>query len=78
MSLGVVSGRRDEGKRQEFRDEVDEGIWYSNPNPAALRDRDRTRGGDGYAVPEEQFGYEDTAYAGSAGQVGRASLEERL
>ena len=78
MSLGVVNGKKGRGERREFNHEVNEGIWDSNPNPATLRDRSRTRGGDGYAVPEEQFGYEDTAYTGSAGQVGRTSLDGRL
>ena len=78
MSLGMVDGKKDGGKRGVFNDEVDARIWDSNPNPAALRDMGRTRGGNGYAVPEEQFGYEDTAYAGSAGQMGRINLEERL
>lgn len=51
-----------------------------NPNPAAAG-RSKPRGGarEGYAVPEEQFAYdEDTVYHGAAGQVGRRSVEERL
>lgn len=70
-----VSLRMGTGKRGD--DGVDEGIWDSNPNPAALRDSG-VRGGDGYAVPEEQFGYADTGYAGAGEQMGRRSVEERL
>lgn len=37
------------------------------------------RDGGGYALPEEQFAYDDSfAYTGSAGQVGRRSLDERI
>ncbi|KAJ4983678.1 hypothetical protein SVAN01_10836 [Stagonosporopsis vannaccii] len=64
------------GGKREGDDGVDEGIWDSNPNPAALRGVQR--GGDGYALPEEQFGYADTGYAGAGGQMGRRSVEERL
>lgn len=47
-----------------------------NPNPTAARTRQR--GGEGYAVPEEQFGYDDLAYHGAAGQVERRSMEGRI
>lgn len=81
MSLGVMGGKRGgarvEGDDDDDDDGVDDGIWDVNPNPAALRD-ERQRGGEGYAVPEEQFGYEDTTYAGAGGQVGRRSVEERM
>lgn len=48
-----------------------------NPNPTA---RGKVqRGGEGYAVPEEQFAYDDdTTYHGAGGQVGRRSVEERI
>lgn len=50
----------------------------ANPNPTA-RNQHRQRGGDGYALPEEQFAYEeDTTYHGAGGQVGRRSTEDRL
>lgn len=64
-----------QGGKQELDADVDAGIWDTNPNPAALGAR-RHRG-EGYALPEEQFGYADTEYAGAGGQVGR-SVEERL
>ena len=70
VSLGVMDGEA-EGKRGG-----DVG-WDANPNPAALRGSAR-RGGEGYKVPDEQWGYEDTAYTGAAGQVGRRSMEDRL
>ncbi|ORY17432.1 hypothetical protein BCR34DRAFT_37955 [Clohesyomyces aquaticus] len=51
-----------------------------NPNPvAAGRQKPRSGEREGYAVPEEQFAYdEDTGYQGAAGQVGRRSVEERI
>lgn len=49
----------------------------ANPNPIAAQQR-QFRGGQGYSVPEEQFGYDDLAYHGAAGQVGRRSLEDRI
>ncbi|KAF2242212.1 hypothetical protein BU26DRAFT_524402 [Trematosphaeria pertusa] len=50
----------------------------ANPNPMARGARAR-RGGEGYALPEEQFAYdEDTGYHGAGGQVGRRSLGERF
>ena len=56
----------------------DDGGNEANPNPVeARRNMTNSRGGDGYAVPEEQFAY-DTAYEGAAGQVQRRSLEERV
>jgi hypothetical protein len=79
-----VSLRTFDGKGGNARDggtelDVDDEIWDTNPNPAALRDNARTRGGEGYTLPEEQFGYgEDTAYQGTAGQIGRQRLGERL
>lgn len=49
-----------------------------NPNPTR-RGIKGNRGGEGYAVPEEQFAYQDdTSYQGAAGQVERRSLEARL
>ncbi|KAL1642181.1 hypothetical protein SLS61_009795 [Didymella pomorum] len=62
---------------QEMDADVDAGIWDTNPNPTALRES-RGRGGEGYALPEEQFGYADTEYAGAGGQIGRRSVEDRL
>lgn len=62
---------------QELDADVDAGIWDTNPNPSALRES-RGRGGEGYALPEEQFAYADTSYAGAAGQVGRRSVDGRL
>lgn len=51
----------------------------SNPNPVAARRAGGQRGGEGYALPEEQFAYqEDMAYHGAGGQVGRRSVEERI
>lgn len=48
----------------------------SNPNPSARR---QERGGEGYALPAEQYAYgEDTLYHGAAGQVARRSLEGRI
>jgi hypothetical protein len=75
QSLALQGGKAREA--QELDADVDAGIWDTNPNPSALRDF-RSRGGEGYALPEEQFGYADTAYAGAGGQVGRRSVEERL
>lgn len=49
----------------------------ANPNPIAAQQR-QFRGGQGYSVPEEQFGYDDLAYHGAAGQVGRRSFEDRI
>lgn len=70
-----VSLRMGGGKRGDD-DGVDDGIWDSNPNPVALRGAQR--GGEGYAVPDEQFGYADTGYAGAGAQIGRRSVEERF
>jgi hypothetical protein len=49
----------------------------SNPNPNTTS---RQRGGGAeYALPEEQFAYDDDiGYQGAAGQVGRRSLDERM
>ena len=49
-----------------------------DPNPNFTAARTRQLGGEGYAVPEEQFGYDDLAYHGAAGQVGRRSMEGRI
>lgn len=49
----------------------------ANPNPVAVR-ASQMRGGQGYAVPEEQFDYDEIAYHGAAGQVGRRSIEDRI
>ena len=50
-----------------------------NPNPVVARGGGGQRGGDGYALPEEQFVYEeDVTYHGAGGQVGRRSVEERI
>ncbi|KAF1911988.1 hypothetical protein BDU57DRAFT_523262 [Ampelomyces quisqualis] len=52
-------------------------VLESNPNPSA--GRQQGRGGEGYFLPEEQFGYgEDTGYHGAAGQAERRSLERRV
>lgn len=47
-----------------------------NPNPVAVR-ASQARGGQGYAVPDEQFGYDDLAYHGAAGHIGPPSMEPR-
>jgi hypothetical protein len=73
QSLALQDGKRG---AHELDADVDAGIWDMNPNPAALGTS--RPGGEGYALPEEQFGYADTSYAGAAGQVGRRSVEERL
>lgn len=73
----ALQGGKSRGGAQELDSDVDAGIWDTNPNPSALRES-RGRGGEGYALPEEQFGYVDTEYAGAAGQVGRRSVDERL
>lgn len=78
VSLGTVGGRKG-AKRAGMDEDVDEGIWDCNPpHPAALGG-ERQHRGQGYAVPEEQFGYADTGYGG-AGEVmaGRRSGEARL
>jgi hypothetical protein len=57
---------------------VDDGLEV-NPNPVAARGGGGRRGGDGYAVPDEQFAYEeDVTYHGAGGQIGRRSVEERI
>lgn len=49
-----------------------------NPNPVA-QGKKQTRGGEGYALPDEQYAYDaDTTYHGAAGQVGRRSMEGRI
>ncbi|EUC30364.1 hypothetical protein COCCADRAFT_7601 [Bipolaris zeicola 26-R-13] len=48
----------------------------ANPNPIAARTR-QVRGGEGYALPEEQFEYDDLEYHGAAGEIRRRSLERR-
>jgi hypothetical protein len=51
----------------------------ANPNPVVAGSYgQQNRGGEGYALPEEQYTYDDTTYHGAAGQVGRRSVEERL
>lgn len=77
QQLQVLGGG--DGKRS--RDEHAHGEYEANPNPIAARRNNvqLQRGGEGYALPEEQFAYEDDmAYQGAAGQVGRRSLEERI
>lgn len=55
---------QNEGKREfERAGEVQQ----INPNPD-VRGKGM-RGGEGYMVPEEQFGYEDTGYDGAARQA---------
>lgn len=55
------------------------GDLEANPNPVAAGTNGRQkRGGEGYALPEEQYTYDDTTYHGAAGQVERRSVEERL
>ena len=77
QQLKVLSGgepKRNDGAQAHEKHEA-------NPNPtAAQRKLGRVqRGGEGYALPQEQFTYdEDMAYQGAAGQVGRRSLEERM
>jgi hypothetical protein len=64
--LNVLDGGN--GKRDG---EVGEGDV--NPNPAAARGQ-RMRGGEGYALPEEQFEYNDIGYQGAAGEVVRSRI----
>ena len=48
-------------------------------NPNVVARGVARRGGDGYALPAEQFVYEeDVTYHGAGGQVGRRSVEERI
>lgn len=48
----------------------------SSSNSSAAK---QTRGGEGYAVPDEQFAYgDDTTYQGAARQLGHKSVEQRL
>ncbi|OAL54719.1 hypothetical protein IQ07DRAFT_501723 [Pyrenochaeta sp. DS3sAY3a] len=72
--LGGNDGKR--GAVVQHHEDEDE----ANPNPAARKNHGQhNRGGEGYALPEEQFAYdEDTSYRGAAGQMGRRSVEERL
>ena len=72
QSLALQGGKG----THELDADVDAGIWDTNPNPVALG-AGRPRG-EGYALPEEQFGYADTGYAGAGEQIGRRSVEERL
>lgn len=72
MSLGALGGKR--GARAEL-DDVDDGIWDMNP-PAMLAGRHRDA--DGYAVPEEQFGYADTGYGGAGELMERRSVGGRI
>lgn len=71
QGIGMVGG---EGKRAQLEEDGAE----SNPNPSAASRQGR--GGEGYALPDEQFAYgeSDTGYHGAAGQVGRRSFEERI
>ncbi|CAO2647702.1 Nn.00g086240.m01.CDS01 [Neocucurbitaria sp. VM-36] len=76
QQLQVLGGGN--GKRSV--DVPEHGEQEVNPNPTAVRRNNgqSKRGGQGYALPEEQFAYEDdTTYLGAAGQVGRRSLEDR-
>jgi hypothetical protein len=59
-----------DGHMDEHTDEHED-----NPNPTAAGRQ--ARGGEGYALPDEQFGYgdNDTGYHGAAGQIGRRSEE---
>jgi hypothetical protein len=66
QQLDVLDGG--DGKRDG---EVGDGDY--NPNPVAAREQ-RGRGGEGYALPEEQFEYNDIGYQGAAGQVGRSRI----
>lgn len=69
----------DGGKREgHVRDYAGESGGTTVPAMRGERDRDG-RGGEGYALPEEQFAYDESyAYTGSAGRVGRRSLDGRL
>ncbi|KAF2825187.1 hypothetical protein CC86DRAFT_467700 [Ophiobolus disseminans] len=75
QQIGLVAadgkGARTEGHRGLVGHET-------NPNPNSSI-AGQMRGGEGYALPDEQFAYgDDTTYHGAAGQVGRRSLEERM
>jgi hypothetical protein len=85
VDVKVLKGARTRGVFQQVQGLAGEAKGVSgnvqeleaNPNPTALRTR-RARGGEGYALPEEQFGYDELAYHGAAGEIGRRSLEGRI
>lgn len=85
VDVKVLRGARTRGAFQQVDRLADErkGIpnnvqeLDANPNPIAAQQR-QFRGGQGYSVPEEQFGYDDLAYHGAAGEMGRRSLEDRI
>ncbi|KAG9187127.1 hypothetical protein G6011_04998 [Alternaria panax] len=66
QQLDVLDGG--EGKRAG-----DVGGEDVNPNSVAARET-WTSGGEGYAIPEEQFEYNDIGYQGAAGQVGQSRI----
>lgn len=62
--------RKDKGAIGASEQTWGEGEQELNPNLTVRTQRGVKRGGDGYAVPEEQFVYEDdTSYRGAAGQA---------
>ncbi|KAF1850303.1 uncharacterized protein K460DRAFT_273142 [Cucurbitaria berberidis CBS 394.84] len=73
--MGGGDGKREVGEQEH--DEHDEHEVHPNSTAARRNHGQQQRGGEGYALPEEQFAYEDTAYQGAAGQVGRRSLQQR-
>ena len=77
--MGVLGGKKKKGRAVAVLDadgDVDEGIWDRNPPSPQAEDRLR---GQGYAVPEEQFGYADTGYGGAGEMMaGRRRGETRL
>jgi hypothetical protein len=79
VQLGMLGG---DGKSSAHLGESEIGGHRdveANPNfVAAGTHGQQKRGGGGYALPEEQYTYDDTTYHGAAGQVGRRSVEERL
>lgn len=84
LDVKVMRGARRRGVFQPVHSRGKGGMGVSenemelDPNPNSTAARTRQLGGEGYAVPEEQFGYDDLTYHGAAGQVGRRSIEGRI
>ncbi|KAH7556671.1 hypothetical protein BM1_06105 [Bipolaris maydis] len=85
VDVKVLKGARTRGAFQPVNGVAGEGKGApenpqdpeANPNPIAARTR-QVRGGEGYALPEEQFEYDDLEYHGAAGEIRRRSLEHRI
>ncbi|KAH7074315.1 hypothetical protein FB567DRAFT_537155 [Paraphoma chrysanthemicola] len=80
QQLGMVAGDTKSGPAVGLQSLENAAEDDANPNPSAnSRNKKQKRGGDGYALPEEQFAYgEDTTYHGAAGQVERRSMDDRM